>query len=197
LTDKRAKAAPVRSAGAANVKKFFNGGAPRLDATIENMARLQPLPAAPEPPRAPASPRVRGVPADPQKFTVQVRTSTIDGQGAFAGEPIPARRKIGEIRGEAISVKEARRRAKGVARIMLVELSERRAIDASQSADPLRFANHSCQPNAVLRIRQGRVEFYAMRDVRVGEELTVNYGETHHEGKLRCRCGAPGCVGRL
>ena len=57
--------------------------------------------------------------------------------------------------------------------------------------------NHSCQPNAVLRIRQGRVEFYAMRDVRMGEELTVNYGETHHEGKLACRCGAPGCVGRL
>jgi len=25
----------------------------------------------------------------------------------------------------------------------------------------------------------------------------VNYGETHHEGRLECRCGAPGCVGRL
>lgn len=133
----------------------------------------------------------------PQKYAVDVRRSRIDGQGAFAAEPVPARRKIGEIRGEAISVREARRRAKGVARIMIVELSDKRAIDASQSTDPLRFTNHSCQPNAVLRIRQGRVEFYAMRDVNAGEELTVNYGETHHEGKLRCRCGAPGCVGRL
>ena len=137
------------------------------------------------------------MPADPQKFAVGVQPSPIDGQGAFAAEAIPARRKIGEIRGEAISVKEARRRAKGRARIMIVELSERRAIDASLSADPLRFTNHSCQPNAVLRIRQGRVEFYAMRDVRVGEELTVNYGETHHEGKLRCCCGAANCVGRI
>ena len=165
------------------------------------MPRLQALPSAPEPVPEPATAapvkRVRGVPADPQKFAVDVHKSSIDGQGAFAAEPIAARRKIGEIRGEAISVKEARRRAKGVARIMIVELSERRAIDASRSADPLRFTNHSCQPNAVLRIRQGRVEFYAMRDVRLGEELTVNYGETHHEGKLRCRCGAPGCVGRL
>ena len=97
----------------------------------------------------------------------------------------------------AISVKEARRRAKGLARIMIVELSERRAIDASASADPLRFTNHSCRPNASLRIRQGRVEFYAMRDLAVGEEITVNYGETHHEGRLACRCGAPACVGRL
>jgi len=141
--------------------------------------------------------RVKGQRTDPQKFAVDVHPSRIDGQGAFAAEPIPARRKIGEIRGESISVREARRRAKGATRIMIVELSETRAIDASQSTDPLRFTNHSCQPNAVLRIRQGRVEFYAMRDVKPGEELTVNYGETHHEGKLRCRCGAPGCIGRI
>ncbi len=139
----------------------------------------------------------RRPPADPQKFRVDVKASTIDGQGAFAAEPIPARRKIGEIRGESISVREARQRARGLARIMIVEVSERRAIDAAASTDPLRFTNHSCAPNAVLRIRQGRVEFYAMRDVEPGEELTVDYGESHHGGKLACRCGAPRCAGRL
>jgi len=140
---------------------------------------------------------IKGTRTDPQKFAVHTGPSRIDGTGAFAAEAIPARRKIGEIRGESISVREARRRAKGVERIMMIEVSDRRAIDASQSVDPLRFTNHSCAPNAVLRIRQGRVEFYAMRDVAPGEELTVNYGETHHEGRLRCQCGAPGCVGRL
>ena len=134
---------------------------------------------------------------DPQKFKVVVAVSAIDGQGAFAAEPIPARRKIGEIRGESISVREARARVRGQQRIMMVEVSAYRAIDASQSADPLRFTNHSCRPNAVLRIRQGRVELYAMRDMGAGEELTVDYGETHHEGRLVCRCGAPGCIGRL
>ena len=151
-----------------------------------------PQPDAPAPPARP-----RGVPADPQKYAVRVAASRIDGQGAFAAEPIPARRKIGEIRGEAISVREARRRAKGQARIMIVEVSERRAIDASASADPLRYTNHSCAPNAALRIRQGRVEIYAMRDIAAGEEVLVDYGESHHEGRLTCRCGAPGCVGRL
>lgn len=162
------------------------------------MPRLKPVPSVDTPPSLERPPeRVKGRPSDPQKFAVNVAPSRIDGQGAFAAEPIPARRKIGEIRGESISVREARRRAKGQDRIMIVELSERRAIDASQSTDPMRFTNHSCVPNAVLRIRQGRVEFYAMRDVAPGEEITVNYGETHHEGKLRCRCGAPGCVGRI
>lgn len=158
------------------------------------MPRLQSVSVAQAP--APEKPVRRG-PVDPQKFKVDHHASRIDGEGAFAGEPIPARRKIGEIRGEAISVREARRRAKTLARIMIVEVSDKRAIDAANSTDPLRFTNHSCQPNAVLRIRQGRVEFYAMRNIAPGEEITVDYGESHHDGQLTCRCGAPGCVGRL
>jgi SET domain-containing protein len=159
------------------------------------MPALNPLP-LPTPPAAQA-PRPRGQPADPQKYAVDVKPSRIDGQGAFAAEAIPARRKIGEIRGESISVREARRRVKGQARIMMVEVSDKRAIDATHSIDPLRFTNHSCRPNAALRIRQGRVEFYAMRDIAPGEEITVDYGETHHNGTLACRCGVEGCVGRL
>ena len=132
-----------------------------------------------------------------QKFAVDVRPSRIDGQGAFALEPIPQRLKIGEIRGESISVQEARIRATRSERIMIVELSAKRAIDFSKSADPMRYTNHSCQPNARLVIRNGRVEFYARRAITVGEEVTVDYGETHHEGRLRCACGAASCRGAL
>ena len=132
-----------------------------------------------------------------QKFAVDVRASRIDGQGAFAAEPIPQRLKIGEIRGESISVQDARIRATRSERIMIVELSPKRAIDFSQSSDPMRYTNHSCQPNARLCIRQGRVEFYALRAIAQGEEITVDYGETHHEGRLRCGCGAVACRGAL
>jgi SET domain-containing protein len=132
-----------------------------------------------------------------QKFAVRVAPSRIDGQGAFADEPVPSRRKIGEIRGESISVQEARIRATRTERVMIVEVSTRKAIDFSRSADPMRYTNHSCRPNARLCIRQGRVEFYAIRDIAPGEEITVNYGETHHEGRLACRCGVTGCAGWL
>jgi len=132
-----------------------------------------------------------------QKFDVSVGPSLIDGQGVFAAETVTARRKIGEIRGESVSVAEARIRATRTERVMIVEVSSRKAIDFSRSADPMRYTNHSCAPNARLCIRQGRVEFYALRDIAPGEEITVNYGPTHHEGQLRCRCGAQGCAGRL
>jgi uncharacterized protein len=132
-----------------------------------------------------------------QKFDVFVRKSEIDGHGVFAAEMIPPRLKIGEIRGEAITCAEGRRRAASLQRIMIVEISPRTAIDASKSTDPMRFTNHSCQANARLAIIAGRIEFYALRPIAPGEEITVNYGETHHEGKLRCRCGAPNCIGAL
>jgi len=154
-------------------------------------------PALSDAPKAvPAEPTASGRPTY-QKFAVDVAPSRIDGQGAFAAEAIASRLKIGEIRGESISVAEARIRATRHERIMIVELSDKRAIDFSKSSDPMRYTNHSCRPNARLVIRNGRVEFYAARAIAVGEEITVDYGETHHEGRLRCQCGAPGCRGAL
>jgi uncharacterized protein len=132
-----------------------------------------------------------------QKFAVDVRASAIDGLGVFAAEPIAPRRKIGEIRGEAIGIDEGRIRATRHERVMIVEVSTRRAIDFQRSSDPMRYTNHSCAPNARLAIRQGRVEFVSLRAIAPGDEISVNYGATHHEGKLMCRCGAPNCSGWL
>ena len=132
-----------------------------------------------------------------QKYDVAVKRSPIDGFGVFALEPVPRWHKIGEVRGESITIAEARRRAATLERIMIVEISAKTAIDLARSSDPMRFTNHSCQPNGQLRIHDGRIEFYALRAIEPGEEITVNYGETHHEGRLACRCGAPNCVGRL
>lgn len=126
---------------------------------------------------------------------VRAAPSRIDGTGAFATRALPARRKIGELDGEEISVRLARKRAAASARVHIVELDRHRALDASVGTSPLRFINHACTPNVYMRISpRGRVEFYALRAIRAGEELTARYGLTHHDGTLRCRCGAPGCA---
>lgn len=132
-----------------------------------------------------------------QKYAVDVAPSAIDGFGVFAAEPIPPRVKIGEIRGEAISVDEARIRATRHERIMIVELSAKRAIDFTRSTDPMRYTNHGCRPNAELVLDNGRVEFFSLTAIAPGDEITVDYGETHHDGQLPCRCGMPGCRGAL
>jgi uncharacterized protein len=126
-----------------------------------------------------------------------VRASAIDGRGLFATSRISARRKIGELAGERISIAESRRRVRRLKRIAMVELNDGTAIDASVGGNEMRFVNHSCKPNTYIRIFRHHVEFYSLRAIKPGEELTCDYGETQHEGTLRCRCGVPGCRGFL
>ncbi len=123
-----------------------------------------------------------------------VRPSRFVGRGLFSPLPIEARRKIGEFEGEVIGLREARRRARGRSIIAIVEL-DRYALDATGMTRGFRFINHSCDPNTYMRCTPTRAEFYARRAIAAGEELTVDYGENQHDGKLRCRCGAPNCRG--
>jgi len=122
-----------------------------------------------------------------------IRKSTIEGQGLFTNSPITARAKVGEFTGERISVREARRRAKNRKHIAMVELDNKVAIDGSVRGGPFSYINHSCNPNVFTRIAYGRAEFYAKRDIAAGEELTVDYEVSHHDGRLRCRCKSTRC----
>lgn len=125
-----------------------------------------------------------------------VRKSRIHGKGVFARRTVVPRRKIGELTGELITIREARRRAKGMDVVTIVEFEDDKALDVS--TDPcFRYVNHSCEPNTYMRRIGHRVEFYAIRRIKAGEELTCDYGETHHEGKLPCQCGAARCRERI
>lgn len=129
------------------------------------------------------------------RYLLENKPSKIDGTGAFALQRIPSRRKIGNLGGEVIPLREARKRARQTKRVAMVEFGDGRALDASVHPNALRYVNHSCSPNTYMRVCHGKVEFYALRTIKKGEELTCNYGPTHHDGKLRCRCGSPGCKG--
>jgi len=123
-----------------------------------------------------------------------VGRSGIVGKGLFSGTRIAARAKIGEFEGEVIGLAESRRRAKGRTIVAIVEL-DRHALDATESPRGFRFINHSCDPNTYIRCTADRAEFYALRAIAKGEELTADYGRSHHDGKLPCRCGAARCRG--
>lgn len=171
---------------------------------MPTLRTLAPAPKPGQPPEPPTDQQpalAPSGPADPQKYPVTIGPSGIEGTGAFAVQAIPARHKIGEIRGVSVSTKVAFERARQARRdsghVFMIAVSDKRSIDASDSTDPLRFANHHCEPNMVIKVQQGRVAFHALRDIAAGEELTARYGPTHHAGKLACRCGAPRCQGWL
>jgi SET domain-containing protein len=134
----------------------------------------------------------------PLRYDIIVKKSKIAGRGAFALQDIPAKRKIGNMSGQIISFRKARHRVKLHPKkaILMVEFDNAPiALDASINRNELSYINHSCRPNTFLRRAYRRVEFYSLRPIAKGEELSCNYGATHHNGKLPCKCGAPNCKG--
>lgn len=132
------------------------------------------------------------------KYKITVKKSKIAGTGAYAAVPIPAKRKIGNMEGEIISYREAQKRVKkqpGNVLFMVEFDNDPIALDASVNSNELRFINHSCDPNVFMRRAYQKVEYYTLRPIKKGEELTCDYGETHHEGTLPCKCGAKNCRG--
>ena len=53
------------------------------------------------------------------------------------------------------------------------------------------YNNHSCDPNCGMH---GEISFVAIRDIEVGEELTIDYAFIDNEDySFECHCGSPNC----
>jgi SET domain-containing protein len=128
---------------------------------------------------------------------LEVRKSTISGRGCFATKTFPVGRKIGELLGERISRAEAKRRTEGKRIIRCVEIDYYWRIDSRRFGNAFAFVNHSCQPSTRAVIRYGRVEFYALKRILPGEELTLDYERSQHPDTKQCTCGAPNCRGTI
>ncbi len=122
-----------------------------------------------------------------------VKPSSIEGLGLFTNVDLRTRQKIGEYEGERITRREGRKRAKAQKWIAIVEVNNGKSIDAARETSGFRFINHSCTPNTFMRIIGERAEFYALHPIKAGSELTLDYGDSHHNGKLACTCGSSIC----
>jgi SET domain-containing protein len=148
----------------------------------------------------PAKRRVPRIVTKLAKFTLRIGRSRIERYGVFAGEAIPARKRVIEYTGERISEREGLRRAikmlwAGKAgRIYTVRLNRRWKIDGAVGGSGAELINHSCEPNLTMRKIHGQIFLYSFRKIRAGEELTVDYG---FRCSLPCHCGAANCRGTM
>ena len=63
---------------------------------------------------------------------------------------------------------------------------------------PARHINHSCEPNAFLRRREGLSYIVALKPIRPNEEIVQHYGVNLWEGEAwHCNCGAERCLGTV
>jgi uncharacterized protein len=137
-----------------------------------------------------------------------LRSSPIQGRGAFATRPIRRGTRIIEYTGEVISHDEADKRyddgTMGRHHTFLFSVSSRKVIDAAVGGNDARFINHSCAPNCEAVDEKSRIYIEAIRDIAPGEELTYDYAyerdgteDEAWEKVYTCRCGAPTCRGTI
>jgi SET domain-containing protein len=125
-----------------------------------------------------------------------IRKSTIQGDGCFATTSFQRWHKIANYTGERITNAEAKRRAKRK-RLRICGIDNRWSLDGSKGGNGTHYINHSCEPNAFMKILYGHILFIALRNIEAGEEITIDYEETLHSNKKRCTCGAPSCRGTI
>ena len=138
----------------------------------------------------------------------EIRSSPIQGLGAFATERIRRGTRLIEYAGERLTPKEADARypddERGRRHTYLFAIDDDVVVDAAVNGNDARFINHSCDPNCDAVIDDGRIWIETIRDVEPGEELAYDYAyileERHSPAAKRrfpCNCGSPKCRGTI
>jgi SET domain-containing protein len=130
------------------------------------------------------------------RFQIEIRPSKIHRCGVYALERIPAARKVIEYTGEKISRRETKRRGQGSV-TYLFTLDDYWTIDGAVGGSGAEIINHSCDPNLATRIVRGHILYFSKREIRPGEELTVDYRFSDKIEAVPCHCGSPKCRGAI
>ena len=129
-------------------------------------------------------------------FKLVIRRSKIHRYGVFAGERIPANRKVIEYTGKRLNRKQAKIRGDGDY-TYLFAIDSYWTLDGAVDGSGAEIINHSCNPNLVSRIMKGHVLYMSLHTIKQGEELTVNYNFDKDVRTFPCSCGAPTCGGAI
>src|SRR5678816_2536537 len=142
----------------------------------------------------------------PKQFpALKVRRSKIQGRGVIAGAPIPAGTRIIEYTGARMTHADAAARYDDLKmkrhHTFLFTIDDDWVLDAAKGGNDARYINHSCEPNCIASIDDGRVTIWSLRDIPAGEELSYDYWYTTDpeysmEDRRRiypCHCGTRSC----
>lgn len=148
--------------------------------------------------------------AGTRKLAFAIRSSKIQGKGAFSTRRIAKGARIIEYLGECIEEGEADVRypddEMGRHHTFLFSIGDgSRVLDAGPIDWPAKYINHSCDPNCeAIEEEDGRVFISALKNVPAGAELSYDYAyertaeHTDADEKLYvCRCGSPKCRGTI
>jgi SET domain-containing protein len=138
----------------------------------------------------------------------ELRTSPIQGTGAFAIRPIKKGTRLIEYLGQRITWRTADKRyddeKMGRHHTFLFTVDDKIVIDAAVNGNDARFLNHSCDGNCEAITERKRIFIDARKSIPAGAELLYDYqyerSDDHSaedEKFYACRCGSPKCRGTI
>jgi SET domain-containing protein len=117
------------------------------------------------------------------------------GHGSFAIEPISAGEVVAAFGGWVVD-RQQLVRASADRQARSIQIEDDLYLMSGDEPEPGDMVNHSCDPTCGLA---GQIVVVALRDVRVGEELTFDYAmcDGYPEVLFRCECGSQRCRGEV
>ena len=117
-----------------------------------------------------------------------IHKSKVHGNGIFANEDIKRGELIDFVKGKIHHLKVLTKR-ESHSHPNWIGVSKYTWLDPMP---PYKFLNHSCNPSAGIK---GRISVYAIRNIKKGEEVTIDYATTEIDPlwEMRCLCGETTC----
>lgn len=126
-----------------------------------------------------------------QEYVV-VKQSAIHGSGIFTAVDIPKDSIIMIIEGEVIDGNECERREEEEDNVYIFWKDDENYIDTAQT-DKIKYINHNCDYNCeVEEDDNGNLLLIADRNIKAGEELTIDYGYED----IYDECGCNDCTNK-
>lgn len=129
-----------------------------------------------------------------EKFLIVKNTK--NGKGVFANKNFKSGEIIFEFHGKFFTFEELPTPYNEV-EDHYVQIGENLYMGPSGGIDD--FFNHSCAPNAGLKIDDKKVFLVAITDIKNGDEITWDYSTTMDEDdwEMNCECDSKNCRGRI
>jgi hypothetical protein len=118
------------------------------------------------------------------------------GKGVFARKQFRAGERILQFRGRLYSRREYLGKV-NPEKCHYMQIGENAFLGPTTSPD--NFVNHCCEPNAGLKIENGKAFLVAIATIQTGNEITFDYSTSMAEDhwEMDCACGVPTCRSRV
>ena len=131
----------------------------------------------------------------------EVKRTKNRGRGVFCTKEIKAKTIIGQYSGTEIKIAEYDLE-KDKDGLYLMFLNDKYAIYPDLTKIDIHLINHSCEPNCWIVNHRKHIYFFAIRDIKPGEEITISYllppkDETCNPCYHDCKCGSKKCTGTM